>query len=107
MQENRSIKRGILIFAVLALILLSRLPGLMHNSFLHPDEPVFYNSAAGLAAFLTGQADSYAPTKFYPEGGFVLHTPFQLLRLLFGNAGEDGRFFGRIGGRCNGSEAAS
>ena len=98
MQENRSIKRGIFIFTALALILLTRLPGLMHNSFLHPDEPVFYNSARSLAAFLTGQADSYTPTKFYPEGGFVLHMPFQLLQLLFGNAEEDGRFMGRIGG---------
>lgn len=98
MGENRSVKRGIFIFAALALIALSRLPGLMHNSFLHSDEPVFCSSASSLAAFLTGQADSYAPTKFYPEGGFVLHTPFQLLKLLFGGAEEDSRFFGRLGG---------
>ena len=98
MEKNRSFKRGVLIFAAIALIFLTRLPGLMHNASLHPDEPVFYNSARNLALFLTGQADSYVPTKFYPEGGFTLHTPFQLLKLLFGSSDTDGRFIGRIAG---------
>ena len=98
MEKNRSFKRSILIFAAIALIVLTRLPGLMHNASLHPDEPVFYNSARNLALFLTGQADSYVPTKFYPEGGFSLHTPFQLLKLLFGSSDTDGRFVGRLAG---------
>ena len=98
MEKNRSFKCSILIFAAIALIVLTRLPGLMHNASLHPDEPVFYNSARNLALFLTGQADSYVPTKFYPEGGFSLHTPFQLLKLLFGSSDTDGRFVGRLTG---------
>lgn len=86
----------VLLCAAVALIFFSRLPGLMHNSSLHSDENVFYNSASNLADFLTGAADAYTPTKYYPEGGFTLHMPFQLLRMVLGST--DRQFWGRIGG---------
>lgn len=61
-----------------------RLPGLMHGSTLHTDERVFLNAAENLSRFLLGQAETYETPKFYPEGGFMLHTPMQLLRLALG-----------------------
>lgn len=80
-------------------ILLTRLAALMHNYDLHPDELVFMQSAERLADFLTGKAVSYAPTKFYPEGSFVLLAPFELLRRALHSAAEwNPRLFGRLGG---------
>lgn len=94
-KKHLSVRRVVLCAAV-ALIFFSRLPGLMHNSSLHSDENVFYNSASNLAACLMGDAGSYEPTKFYPEGSFTLHMPFQLLRMFLGS--EARQLWGRIGG---------
>lgn len=71
------------VFCILAILAVgaSRLPGLMHGSNLHTDEMVFLNAGENLSRYLLGQADSYVTPKFYPEGGFTLHTPMQFLRL--------------------------
>lgn len=71
-----------LVLLVLLAIGASRLPGLMHGSDLHTDEMVFLRSAQNLSAFLLGNADTYKTAKFYPEGGFTLHTPMQLVRMV-------------------------
>lgn len=79
-----------LVPAVLIAIFLTRLPALMHNAHLHPDEPVFYHAAQNLLGM--GQTQS---TKYYPEGSFVLHAPFQLIAILFS---VNERLMGRIAG---------
>lgn len=87
----------LILFAVLLTIGASRLPGLLHGSTLHTDERVFLTAAENLSKFLLGQAASYETPKFYPEGGFTLHTPMQLLRLALHLGGER-ILFGRLNG---------
>lgn len=99
MTSKRSAKTILLCFGFFLVIVLTRYAALTHNGYLHPDEEVFYRSAGSLADFLTGKAASYVPAKYYPEGGFVLLTPFELLRRWVQPIFEqDARFFGRIGG---------
>lgn len=75
----------------------SRLPGLMHGSSLHTDEEVFLNAGEGMSKLLLGQSDTYTPPKFYPEGGFVLHVPMQLVRLAL-HLRADRVLMGRLAG---------
>lgn len=98
MQKKSAARTAVCILTALALLFLSRMPGLMHNAFLHPDEPVFIISARNLTNFLLGSAESYNPTKYYPEGGFVLHMPFQLVGLLFGLGEAENQLIGRFAG---------
>lgn len=99
MAPKRSAKTILVCAAFFCLMLLTRYAALTHNGYLHPDEMVFYRSAGFLADFLTGKAPSYAPTKYYPEGGFVLLMPFELVhRWVSPIFEQDARFFGRIGG---------
>lgn len=89
--------RTVVLLLVLLVIFASRLPGLMHGSDLHTDEQVFLNAAQNLSRFLLGQAETYTTPKFYPEGGFVLHTPAQFLRLALDLDGNR-ILFGRLAG---------
>lgn len=88
---------AVFLSAVLLIIGATRLPGLMHGSDLHPDEQVFLRSATALSNFLLGLTESYFPKKYYPEGGFLLHTPFQLLRIAL-NLDVSDVYVGRIAG---------
>lgn len=81
--KKSKISYSILLLMILLVLGATRLPGLMHGSSLHPDERVFLNAAEGLSRFLLGLSSGYTAPKFYPEGGFVLHTPMQLLRMAF------------------------
>ncbi len=90
------------IFSLVILLLLlaigaSRIPGLMHGSGLHTDEMVFLKSAQNLSSFLLGNTHSYETVKFYPEGGFTLHTPMQLARMVL-RPDMDSVFAGRLAG---------
>jgi hypothetical protein len=65
------------VFAMLALILITRLLALRHGLKLHPDELVFFSSASSL--FFNS---SYHVYMMYPEGAFLMQMPFQMLRQL-------------------------
>lgn len=86
-----------LLLSLIPVIGALRLPGLMHGSSLHTDEMVFLRSARSLAALLLGQAGTYETAKFYPEGGFTLHMPAQLVRMIAA-PGADSLLWGRMTG---------
>lgn len=96
-QEKKFLRLAVLIFV--ALLLLTRLPVLCHESESHPDERHFFQSSVSLRDKLLGEADTYRVSKVYPEGGFVLQLPFQtadyLLSGLMGRE-QDPRLWGRI-----------
>lgn len=99
MKKKSAFLVKLLLLALLTVLFLSRMPALMHNFWLHSDESVFIRSARSMTDFLLGKSDTFAPTKYYPEGGFVLHVPFQLLAALFGGAVPAGdQFIGRVAG---------
>lgn len=96
-QEKKFLRLAVLIFV--ALLLLTRLPVLCHESESHPDERHFFQSSVSLRDKLLGEADTYRVSKVYPEGGFVLQLPFQtadyVLSGLMGRE-QDPRLWGRI-----------
>ena len=82
----------IIIFSMLALIVITRLPTLRHGLKLHPDELVFFSSASSL--FL---GSPYHVYKLYPEGAFILQMPFQMARqlvLLLMHYGDGAQLYG-------------
>lgn len=86
--KKKNLSFLLFLLVMLAAIGASRIPGLMHGGNLHTDEQVFLNAAENLSNFLLGRVQTYVTPKFYPEGGFTLHTPMQLLRMIFAPGGN-------------------
>lgn len=75
---------SICIVAVLLLTIISRAFGLTYNLSIHPDESEFYTASESLARHLLNPDVPFVEEKEYPEGGYVLHLPFQLLKECLG-----------------------
>lgn len=97
MTKQRDRKRFLLLALImLAAILATRIPGLLHGLHQHSDEWVFYESTTSI---LWGE-EGYQPAKLYPSGAFVFQLPFQALGHLFEVAFGLGSpaIFGRVAG---------
>ena len=66
-----------------ALILITRLPTLSHNLYLHPDEHVFYLGANSLLTSILHPGTPFEECMEYPEGSYYFYAAFQLLGKVF------------------------
>ena len=82
MEKERYVRIGfvICIVAVLLFTVISRSVGLTYNLSLHPDESEFYNGSKSLAQAILNPDIPFVEEKEYPEGGYVLQMPFQIIR---------------------------
>ena len=82
MEKERYVRIGfvICIVAVLLFTVISRSVGLTYNLSLHPDESEFYNGSKSLAQAILNPGIPFVEEKEYPEGGYVLQMPFQIIR---------------------------
>lgn len=83
MKSSQKSSIGAVIF-LFALIIITRLATIPAHLYVYPDEVVFNVSAYRLSRFLIGSIDSYVPYKPYPEGGFTLQVPLQLMGAVVG-----------------------
>lgn len=90
-------KKGFFLLAalMLAAILATRIPGLLHGMGLHADEWVFYLSSESLIS-----GEGYESAKLYPSGAFVFQAPFQFFGRLITRAFGAGSpaVYGRVAG---------
>lgn len=89
-------KKRTLLFIILlmtVLIALTRAVSLEHGLAYHPDEHVFFESAASLKDHLLDASVPFEESKEYPEGAYVLQAPFHVLGewLNLGSAAVWGR----------------
>lgn len=86
MHKERYVNVGfrICIVAVLLFIIVSRAFGLTYNLSIHPDESEFYTASESLAQSILDPNVPFEEEKEYPEGGYVLQLPFQLMKELLG-----------------------
>ncbi len=70
------------IVAVLLLTIVSRGIGLTYNLSIHPDESEFYTASESLARHILDPEVPFEEEKEYPEGGYILQMPFQLMKEL-------------------------
>ncbi|MBR5529859.1 MAG: glycosyltransferase family 39 protein [Oscillospiraceae bacterium] len=74
------------VIVILGITIVSRACGLTYNLSIHPDESEFYIASSSLAQSLLDPSVPYVEEKEYPEGGYILQLPFQLLRELVGSS---------------------
>lgn len=88
MRKERLVNIGftICIVALLLFTVVSRAVGLTYNLSMHPDESEFYNGSQSLAQSLLNPDVPFVEEKEYPEGGYVLQLPFQLIREILGSS---------------------
>lgn len=86
MRKEAYTKYGFLlcVFVILLLIVVSRGAGITFNLSLHPDESEFYVASESLAQSLLDPDVEFYEEKEYPEGGYVLQLPFQLIKEFLG-----------------------
>ena len=84
MHKNRfgNIVFWICIVAVLLVAIASRGVGLTYNLSIHPDESEFYTASESLARHILDPEVPFEEEKEYPEGGYILQMPFQLMKEL-------------------------
>ena len=84
MHKNRfgNIVFWICIAAVLLVAIASRGVGLTYNLSIHPDESEFYTASESLARHILDPEVPFEEEKEYPEGGYILQMPFQLMKEL-------------------------
>lgn len=76
----------ICIVVLLLFMIASRSVGLTYNLSIHPDESEFYNGSSSLAQSLLDPDVPFEEEKEYPEGGYVLQLPFQILKEIMGSS---------------------
>ena len=85
MLKQNNQKRSFLLIVIcsIALILITRLPTLSHNLYLHPDEHVFYLGANSLLTSILHPGIPFEECMEYPEGSYYFYAAFQLLGKVF------------------------
>lgn len=88
MRKDRYVNLGfqICIAAILLITIVSRAFGLTYNLSIHPDESEFYTASDSLARHILDPDVPFVEEKEYPEGGYILQLPFQLMKELLGSS---------------------
>jgi len=88
MHKKRCINLGfqMCILTLLLLTILSRAVGLTYNLSIHPDESEFYTASESLARHILDPDVPFVEEKEYPEGGYILQLPFQLMKEFLGSS---------------------